>query len=296
MELKFKSTGSTAGFVTWLKGFKDIEASLLIEVDLETESFVAKSFPKSKCVVKYSKISFEDAGYELIHVLDNNGDVLDWSNTYDQTTDGRVKWGLFEILAKTIGVEDMFSATDHEMIINFDLCKDVYYMGSKTADIVYQTNQVILKSMSLMMSIKGSEISETFMKCDDNTFLNRVCNIGSPAEFEVTNDTLANLAKISSVFSNDKKDLIKFYSKDENGQHALYAYDKRDGHYDYLLGYFTSGEQTVSSSIVVVKENFMNGTKGLSEETFKIVLDTAGSSRLLVDTGNAKVVIAAATE
>lgn len=50
--------------------------------------------------------------------------------------------------------------------------------------------------------------------------------------------------KISSVLTNaDNKgrDEIKFYSKDTNGQRALYAFDASNKSYDYLLGYFTSG-------------------------------------------------------
>ena len=57
MELKLKSIGSTNGFVTWLKGFKDINGSLLVEIDLESKEFIAKSFPQDKSVVKYAKIS-----------------------------------------------------------------------------------------------------------------------------------------------------------------------------------------------------------------------------------------------
>ena len=77
MELKFKQiNNSTANFVAWLKGFKDIQPNLLLEVDLVEKAFVAKCFPPEKSIVKYSRITFEDAGYELMFINDNDGDFI----------------------------------------------------------------------------------------------------------------------------------------------------------------------------------------------------------------------------
>lgn len=295
MKLILKSTGSTAGLVTWLKGFKDIYPSLLIEIDPDTNEFVAKNFTPVKSIVKYSKLSFDDAGLEVSKILGNDGEDFNWSLNHDDQTDGRIKCGISDILPKFIDVVAMFAETDHEIIFTFDLNRNVVYKQSKTKDQEYQVNNVTFKSMSLTMNVSGSQISDIFFKCDDDTFLNRVCNIGSPSSFEVSIETLNNLMKISSVLTNaDNKgrDEIKFYSKEINGQRALYAFDASNKSYDYLLGYFTSGENG-DTAIQIYKENFLKAVKGLNVESLTITLDTAGSSRLLMAAEDAKIIIGA---
>lgn len=292
MELKLKSIGSTNGFVTWLKGFKDINGSLLVEIDLESKEFIAKSFPQDKSVVKYAKLPFEDAGYEYSYVH-NNGENFDWAQR-EATNDGRVKLGIYNVLGKFIDVVSMFDGSEHDMVVNFDICNNVLYWGAKKAEKEYQAETTVFHSKALTMTVKNSQISEFFQKCDDETFLTRVCNIGSPSTYEVNTAVLGNLSKIASVFAADKsRDLIKFYSKEVDGVLGLYAYDETNGSFDYLLGYYTTGEAGATST-TIFKENFLNATKGLTAETLEITLDTAGASRILVDAGEAKVVIAAA--
>lgn len=292
MELKLKSIGSTNGYVTWLKGFKDINGSLLVEIDLESKEFIAKSFPQDKSVVKYAKLTFEDAGYEFAYIHDNGTD-FDWAN-HEATNDGRIKLGIYNVLGKFIDVVSMFDGSEHDMVVNFDICNNVLYWGAKKAEKEYQAETTVFHSKALTMTVKNSQISEFFQKCDDETFLTRVCNIGSPSTYEVNTAVLGNLSKIASVFAADKsRDLIKFYSKEVDGVLGLYAYDETNGSFDYLLGYYINGEEGHTST-TIFKENFMNATKGLTAETLEITLDTAGSSRILVDASNSKVVIAAA--
>lgn len=295
MELKFKTTGSTSGFVKWLKGFKDINASLLVEVDLESERFVAKSFPTDKSIVKYSSISFADSGYEFFGVYDSTGNKVELDATTDQVSDARVKIGIFDILGKVIDVVNMFAETDHELNIDFELANNIAFKGAKTAEKVYQGTVLHFMSLSLAMNIKSAQLSDNFVKLDDNTFLTRVCNIGSPSSYEVSVDALTNLYKISSILSSDNSDRIKFYSKVVDGQRALYAYDESHGNYDYLLGYFVDGEDG-NTSTIAHKANFVNATKGLTAETLKFTLDTAGASRILIDSVDSKVIIAASKD
>jgi len=292
MELKLKSIGSTNGFVTWLKGFKDINSSLLVEIDLNSNEFIAKSFPQDKSVVKYAKISFDDAGYEFSHIQ-NNGVNIAWEGQ-TITADCRIKLGIYNVLGKFIDVVSMFDGSEHDMVVNFDICNNVLYWGAKKAEKEYQAETTIFHSKALTMTVKNSQISEFFQKCDDDTFLNRVCNIGSPSTYEVNTAVLGNLSKIASVFSSDKsRDLIKFYSKEVDGVLGLYAYDESNGSFDYLLGYYKAGEQGATST-TFFKENFLNATKAITAETLQITLDTAGASRILVDANDSKIVIAAA--
>lgn len=295
MELKFKTTGSTSAFVKWLKGFKDINSSLLIEVDLESERFVAKSFPTDKSIVKYSSISFVDTGYEFFGVYDSTGSKVDWNEIKDSSADARIKIGIFDILGKVIDVVNMFAETDHTLSIDFELANNITFKGSKTTERVYQGTVLHFASLSLAMNIKSAQLSDNFIKLDDNTFLTRVCNIGSPSIYEVSADALANLYKISSILSSDNNDRIKFYSKVVDGQRALYAYDESHGNYDYLLGYFVDGEDG-NTATIAHKATFVNATKGLTAETLKFTLDTAGASRILIDSADSKVIIAASKD
>jgi hypothetical protein len=187
----------------------------------------------------------------------------------------------------------MFSETEHEMDVNFNVNKNVMYSNSRSSEQEFQAETVVLKSLSLTMSIKTAPLNEHFQKLDDNTFLNVVCKVNSPTSFEVSSDILTNLNKISSIYSIDKsRDTIKFYSKVVDGNRALYAYDETNGSYDYLLGYFVSGED-MDTSIHIYKENFINATKALVGEKINITMDTAGSSRLLINTeDNCKIIIA----
>jgi hypothetical protein len=223
----------------------------------------------------------------------NNGEDFDWAQR-EATNDGRVKLGIYNVLGKFIDVVSMFDGSEHDMVVNFDICNNVLYWGAKKAEKEYQAETTVFHSKALTMTVKNSQISEFFQKCDDETFLTRVCNIGSPSTYEVNTAVLGNLSKIASVFAADKsRDLIKFYSKEVDGVLGLYAYDETNCSFDYLLGYYTNGEVGATST-TIFKENFLNATKGLTAETLEITLDTAGASRILVDAGEAKVVIAAA--
>lgn len=292
MRLKFKNTGSTVNFATWLKGFKDIASSIIIEVDPTSEEFIAKSFPESKFIVKYSKISFDESGLELVSMTDNSNNPIDWQNDAIYSAN-RVKIAIRENFNKFIDVINMFSETEHEMDVNFNVNKNVMYSNSRSSEQEFQAETVVLKSLSLTMSIKTAPLNEHFQKLDDNTFLNVVCKVNSPTSFEVSSDILTNLNKISSIYSIDKsRDTIKFYSKVVDGNRALYAYDETNGSYDYLLGYFVSGED-MDTAIHIYKENFINATKALVGEKINITMDTAGSSRLLINTeDNCKIIIA----
>ena len=72
MEIQFQSTGENSGFENWLKGFKEISDSLLIEIDTASQQFVAKVFSNGRDVVKYGKLDFSDAGLEVTGVKDKS--------------------------------------------------------------------------------------------------------------------------------------------------------------------------------------------------------------------------------
>lgn len=294
MQLKLKCAEKSANFVKWLDGFKDMDKdpSLLIEIDVDTKKFVAKSFPTDRFVIKYAEISFAEAGLECVGVYDNDGNAFDW-NTREETASGRIMVGVYKILKKFISVASMFSSVEHEMTVSFDICNSVTYMTAQNIVKEYQGTDVTFKSLTLTMNVHCSVLSDFFLNCDDDTFHNKVCNIASPAVYEVSSDAIANLGKIASVFSSDEdRDCIKFYTKAVDGKMALYAYDLTNSAYDYLLGYHIEGSDD-TCSINVLRKLFSNPLKTLSDEKLRFVLDTAGASRIMIDADKTKVIVSA---
>jgi hypothetical protein len=298
MVLKFKKTTTTNILGNWLKGFKDInpEQSLLLEVDLEKNMFIAKAFPKEKQILKYSTLTFEDAGLEIMFIEDNKGNTVEnWMDEYGKAfaNAARIKIGIFEKLSKIVNVVNMFSETPHDFIITFDKCDNIQYIKDNVRETEWVATSMIFKSMSLVMNAVCDQISEYFYKCSDETFLNVVAKIGSPISFKVSTETLNNLIKISDVFGVDKsRDRIKFYTKKVNDDDwGLYALDDTHQSFDYLLGYLDSGN-CVECDAVINKDNFINAFKGLDTEDVLITLDGEPNSRIIIDSGNSKIVIA----
>ena len=235
MELIFKNTGQTTGFSNWLKSFKEIQNSLLIECDLKENSFISKGFTADHTVVKYGKISFTDAGFELLNIKDNDKTLYtldEWNNKYDI----RIKIGIFMILPKFIQVIETFSDTDFKLNIEFD----VYKNGNENE---FHAKSINFKSKSLKMKVKDCNISE-FEQVSDDLFFNKINVIKDAMSYEISMDAIKNLMSISSVFITDaKRDIIKFYTKFDSDvdNWAIYAYDQTNESYDYLLGYLKTG-------------------------------------------------------
>lgn len=301
MQLVLKNTGSTAGFIAWLKGFKDINPTILIEVDLTSEKFIAKCFPDSRCIVKYSEISFEAAGYAVEELTDNDGNSMltqkkSLSATYKNTFtgDNRIKVGVYSILPKVIDVATMYTDNiDHTIAFTFDISNNVKYVGAEKPVKQYQTEKIIFKSKSLTMTINCSVLSEFFRFLSDEV-LDKMLQMGGEIKLTVTPETISNLNRISQLFSSEKnRSAIKFYTKQENdGNWALYAFDEVNKSYDYLLGYYNDDQTNMSeTSIVVLRENFINATKGITNE-MQLIISAAVSNRIIVTSESTRIVIA----
>ena len=258
MELIFKNTGQTIGFSNWLKSFNDIQSSLLIECDLKEQCFISKGFTVDHTVVKYGKIKFSDAGFELLNIKDNDKNIYsldDWNKKYNI----RIKIGIFMILPKFIKVIDTFSPTDFKLNIEFD----VYKNGNEYE---FHAKSINFKSKSLKMKVKDCNISE-FEQVSDDLFFNKINVIKNAMSYEISMDAIKNLISISSVFLTDiKRDIIKLYTKLDNDTNrwAIYAYDQTNESYDYLLGYLKSGDGQ-ENDLPVYRNNFLTPLKGNDE-------------------------------
>lgn len=292
MELVFKNIGSTSGFANWLKSFKDIQSSLLIECDLTNQFFVSKGFTTDHTIVKYGKVTFEDAGFEVLHIKDNEGNNYSLDE-WNKNNNVRIKIGIFLILPKFIQVVETFSETDYRLSIVFD----IYNNG--TVD-EYHAQSLNFKSKSLKMKVKDCNISE-FEQVSDELFFTRINVLDDAMSFEITLDAIKNLTSISSVFLTDaKRDIINFYTKldKDTDKYAIYAYDKSNESYDYLLGYLTEGIG-VETSLPVYRASFFNSinTK-LSGNNIIISLSNITNNKLRIEStdGNSYTVLSTVTQ
>lgn len=301
MQLILKNNGSTAGFIAWLKGFKDINPTILIEVDLTEQKFIAKCFPESRCIVKYSEISFDAAGYTIDELLDNDGNSLltqkkALSAAYKTsfTGDNRIKVGIYNVLPKIIDVAMMYADDiEHTVEFVFDIANNVKFVGADKPVKQYQSEKIIFNSKSLTMTINCSVLSEFFRFLSDDV-LDKMLQLGGEIALTVTPETISNLNRISQLFMSEKsRASIKFYTKQENdGNWALYAFDEVNKSYNYLLGYYNDEQTNISeTSIVILRDNFINATKGITTE-MQLVISAAVSSRIIVTADSTKIVIA----
>ena len=232
---------------------------MLIECDLKEQSFISKGFTSDHTVVKYGKISFDNAGLNILNIKDNddnNYTIDEWLEKYDI----RIKIGIFMILPKFIQVLDTFSDTDFKLNIHFD----VYKNGNDTE---FHATSINFKSKSLKMKVKDCNISE-FEQVSDDLFFNKINVIKNAMSFEISMNAIKNLMSISSVFMTDvKRDIIKFYTKfDEDSEKwALYAVDQVNESYDYLLGYLTNGEG-VENDLPIYRNSFLTAVNLKSNE------------------------------
>lgn len=294
MQLQFKNNKNASEFSNWLKGFKDIQNSLLLEIDLVENAFIAKCFPSSKSIVRYSKLSFEDAGFELLYINDNEKNAVEnWSETYGSKFDGgnRVKIGLYEMLPTFINYINLFNDVPFEMTIDFDLCKQVQYIQDGKPYPEYQVTDIVFKSQLLTIHVAGSKISEFFYRCTDELFFNNVYSVKDPVVFDIAQESINNLIKVSSVTKVAGKNSIKLYTKTHEDKICLYAYDYDNNAYDYLLGTLQGDAKCDNTYVVISRDNFINAVKGI-DSNLQITLDQSSNAKLLIGCGDAKVVVA----
>lgn len=251
MQLIFKNKENTGKFTNWLKSFKEIQKSLLIECDLQNEYFISKGFTTDHTIVRYSKISFTDADLEVINIKD--GDNTYTLDEWNKNNTERIKIGIFMILPKFIQVIDMFSGTDYTLTVEFNVFKN----NDKNE---YHAQSLNFKSKTLKMKVKDCNISE-FEQLSDTLFFNNINVIDDSMSFEISTETIKNLISISSVFVSDaSRDIISFNTKfDETvDKWAIYAYDQTNESYDYLLGYLINGENSAENQIPIYRHSFLS--------------------------------------
>ena len=187
--IEFKGN-NVKDFISWLKRFSSIENSLLLEIDEKRECFIAKSYNEQKSIVKYSKISFSDAGFVL---------------SKKSNSDNIIKIGIYSI-PKIIKSLDHFQ--NGEFFISFHY--DEIYDG-KEKDIAGLS--ISIKNPSLTVKIDCSSL-RVFKYISDDLFKTKIIKTEVISSFDLSSDIIN---KIGSLCDLDKDyDFLEFVIKDGN--------------------------------------------------------------------------------
>ena len=290
MEIQFQSTGENSGFENWLKGFKEISDSLLIEIDTTSQQFVAKVFSNGRDVVKYGKLDFSDAGLEVTGVKDKSQKKISLEEWNAQNEGKRIFFPILKTLKKFIEVVSLFKGSE-----NYKL--NVKFTESDDRLLVSKAE---FKSLALTMNVGSSELTEfadIITKLTDDNFRNKVSAIPNPMTFTVIPDALKTLFVASNIYSNDpKKDILSFQTKKVGDAWVLYAVDHSNGIYNYNLGFMNQEcENPVETALPIVRENLITAAKNDAESLVITLegIEGAEGKKVRIDSGSTFITIIA---
>lgn len=176
-------------FAAWLKKFSSIEHSLLIEVNEAEKSFTAKSYNGDKSIVKYSVLSFADAGLTL---------------NKESATPRFVKVGIYNI-TRVIKSLDHFMSGEFSFSIQYD---EVLEGEEKT----HAGLALLLKSASLKMKIGCASLG-VFKYIPDDLFKTKIATTQAITVFDLPDVTIE---KVNSLCDLDKEyQFLEFLTRDK---------------------------------------------------------------------------------
>jgi hypothetical protein len=167
-------------FTSWLKRFSSIDNSLLLEVDENASSFVAKTYNEERSVVKMSKIAFDEAG--MI--------------SKPSKASKRIKVGIFNI-SRLIKTLDQFNDAEFMFTVNYD---EVIGDDSEKN---YAAKDLQFKNKSLKMNVDCTSLN-IFKYIPDDLFKDTIATITVAGEFELTKASIEKLNSLC-VLDNEHK-------------------------------------------------------------------------------------------
>ena len=189
MAVNKKSVEFTAknvkAFTGWLTRFSLIDNSLLLEIDQDKSTLIAKTYNEERSVVKMSSIQFDDAGLLTKPTKDPK----------------RIKVGIFNIgrLIKTI---NQFADAEFTMTIEFqELISDeeTQYAGEK----------ILLKNKSLKMNLDCTSLN-IFKYIPDELFVNGIAKIDTIGTFDLSKVTIEKIHTLNGLDSDHKFMSVNF--------------------------------------------------------------------------------------
>lgn len=207
-------------FSAWLKRFALIDNSLLLELDLATGTFVAKTYNEERSVVKFSEIQFDEAGL----VLKTEGESK------------RVKVGLYHI-PRLIKVMDQFGSDAFDLTFNYD---EIQGDTPELAGV-----NIILKNKMLKITIECTSLN-IFKYISDALFKNAIANLDRVVDtFDLNKDDIDRINSLSNL-DNDHKYLA--FSRND----GIFVSGKT---FELQIGE-TVEASSVKSNIDIFKEQF----------------------------------------
>ncbi len=181
-------------FTSYLKKFTSIDQSVLFELDLEKEQFIAKSTNEERSIVKYGILNLSEAGFEVNAKLKI-----------------RIKIGVYNI-SRLIKITDQFG-DEFKLVIKYD-------------EIVGNNNQkdfaatsILLNNEDLKFNIECASLN-IFKYISDELYEKTIRKVNEILSFDLTKDTIEKIRVLSELDKDYK--LIEFINKNS----TLYAKGK----------------------------------------------------------------------
>lgn len=172
--LEFKSK-NVIPFTLWLKKFiiSSTCKSLLLEVDKENRQFIAKTHNDERSIVKFSKISFEDAGLEI--------------KTQDSLNQ-RIKIGIYSI---------------PRLIKSLEQFTGEFSIGFKYDEIIGENAGfagigILLKNSSIKLNVECSSL-HIFKYITDDQFLNKIAKVNPIISFNLSTNNIEQINSLSNL-------------------------------------------------------------------------------------------------
>lgn len=221
-KFEFKAKDVT-NFVSWLKKFSSINDNLLLEIDNESNEFLAKTYNEERSVVKFSRVNFLDAGLEVSKSKKDNN---------------RIKVGIHSInkLMKTL---KHFSDSEFELIFNYDKLIEDNDKESLSGQ------SILMKNSDLKAQIKCTPLN-IFKYIPDDLFKNNIAKISENFSADITQEIIETLNSLNKLDPDYK--YIKFFNK----ENKVYTRSKS---FEKLLGDSKVGTDT-EKNIEILKEQF----------------------------------------
>ena len=173
MQLEF-TVNNISTFSNWLKRFSSIDKSLLLEVDLETKQFIAKTYNEERSVVKFSSIRFNDIGFDL---------------KTKNLPAGRIHVGLYDTV-KIVKTFSQFSE-NFSLIIKYDNIE-----GNDDTKLIGK--QLLLKNDTIKVGFECTSLN-IFNYIKDKVFTDVICKVDPLLTFDLKTEDYIKISNLSDL-------------------------------------------------------------------------------------------------
>jgi hypothetical protein len=184
IEFTVKTPGT---FTSYLKKFISIDKSVLFELDLENSRFITKSPNEERSIVKYSVLTFDEAGFDI--------------KTKEKI---RIKIGIYNI-SRLIKIIDQFGG-EFKMAIKYD-----EILSNSQTD--YAAIAIILSKEDLKFSNECTSLN-IFKYISDDLYENTIRKIDEIVSFEFNKDIIEKVRTFCELDKDYK--LLEFITKNDN--------------------------------------------------------------------------------